>query len=208
MWSTRTAYSHKGPVWLGLISQGETDFTCHHSHRSNEAAAKVESGMGYPDWHTAMHSLRLQRIYCNGHAGVRGNEQIGRLARAPDITSGLQRGRTEVLRGLRNSLSIDRPKGKMSGEKISTLWRSVFNQTNISTISMATLEKLLRDEAERVWAFQTLRCHFEWKRKQRKGVSEKHMGRLGRGREGSGRGGGGGGRRSIPSPELFAYMLI
>ena len=38
---------------------------------------KVESGMGCPDWHTAMHSLRLQRllwIYCPGHVGM--NEQI------------------------------------------------------------------------------------------------------------------------------------
>ena len=32
-----------------------------------------KSGMGCSDWHTAMHSLRLQRllwIYCTGHAGV------------------------------------------------------------------------------------------------------------------------------------------
>ena len=34
---------------------------------------KVESGMGCPDWHTAMHSLPLQRlvwIYCPGYAAV------------------------------------------------------------------------------------------------------------------------------------------
>ena len=34
-----------------------------------EKKKKVESGMGWPDWHTAMHSLRLQRllwIYCPG----------------------------------------------------------------------------------------------------------------------------------------------
>ena len=44
---------------------------------------KVESGMGCPDWHTVMHSLRLQRllwIYCPGHAGVSGNERADRLA--------------------------------------------------------------------------------------------------------------------------------
>ena len=38
---------------------------------------KVKSGMSCPDWHTAMHSLRLQRLlwyYCPGHAGVSGNE--------------------------------------------------------------------------------------------------------------------------------------
>ena len=74
---------------------------------------KVESGMGCPDWHTAMHSLRLQRllwIYCPGHAGVSGNERADRLASTADITSGLQLGREEVLRGLRNFLNMDRLK--------------------------------------------------------------------------------------------------
>ena len=69
---------------------------------------KVESGMGCLDWHTAMHSLRQQRllwIYCPEHAGVRGNEQADRLA----STSGLRLGRAEVLRGLRNFLNMDRP---------------------------------------------------------------------------------------------------
>ena len=73
---------------------------------------KVESGMGCPNWHTAMHSLRLQRllwIYCPGHAGVSGNERADRLASTADITSGLQLGRAEVLRGLRNFLSTDKP---------------------------------------------------------------------------------------------------
>ena len=73
---------------------------------------KVESGMGCPDWHTATHSLRLQRflwIYCPGHAGVSGNERADRLASTADITSGLQLGRAEVLRGLRNFLSTDKP---------------------------------------------------------------------------------------------------
>ena len=73
---------------------------------------KVESGMGCPDWHTAMHSLRLQRllwIYCPGHAGVSGNERADRLTSTADIISGLQLGRAEVLRGLRNFLSTDKP---------------------------------------------------------------------------------------------------
>ena len=73
---------------------------------------KVESGMGCLDWHTAMHSLRLQRllwIYCPGQAGVRGNERADRLASTADITSGLRRGRTEMPWGLRNFLNMDRP---------------------------------------------------------------------------------------------------
>ena len=73
---------------------------------------KTESGMGCPDWHTAMHSLWLQRllwIYCPGHTRVSGNEQAGRLASTVDITSGLQLGKAEVFRGLKNFLNMDRP---------------------------------------------------------------------------------------------------
>ena len=43
---------------------------------------KLESGMGCTDWHTAMHSLRLQTflwIYCPRHVGVSGNKQADRL---------------------------------------------------------------------------------------------------------------------------------
>ena len=53
---------------------------------------KVESGMGCPDWHTAMHSLQLQRllwIYSPGHAGLSGNERADRLASTTDIISHL-----------------------------------------------------------------------------------------------------------------------
>ena len=73
---------------------------------------KVKSGMGCLDWHTAIHSLRLQRllwIYCPGHTGVSGNERADRLASTADITSGLQLGRAEVIRGLTNFLNMDRP---------------------------------------------------------------------------------------------------
>ena len=131
---------------------------------------KVESGMGCPDWHTAMHSLRLQRllwIYCPGHAGVSRNERADRLASTADITSGLQLGRAEALGGLRNFLDMDRPehhstdclkeRGVEKGsDRHSTLQgreRSVFNRANIGTVLWATLGRLLRDDSERVWAF-------------------------------------------------------
>ena len=119
--------------------------------------------MGCPDWHTAMHSLRLQRllyIYCPGHAGVSGNERADRLENTADITSGL-------LRGLRNFLNLDRSKHhsnnrlkergvEKGGGRHSTLLgreRSVFNQVNIGTVLRATLGRLLRDGVEHVWAF-------------------------------------------------------
>ena len=107
---------------------------------------KVESGMGCPDRHTAMHNLQLQGllwIYCPGHARVNGNEQADRLASTADITSGLQLGRAEVLRGLRNFPNIDRPehdstdrlkeweveKGSSRRSTLQGRERSVFNQT-------------------------------------------------------------------------------
>ena len=73
---------------------------------------KVESGMGCPDWHTAVYSLQLQRllwIYCPSHVGVSGNGRADRLASTADITSGLQLDRAEVLRGSRNFLNTDKP---------------------------------------------------------------------------------------------------
>ena len=72
---------------------------------------KVEYGMGCPDWHTAMHSLRLQRIVDLLSWALRsqGNERADRVASTADITSGLQLGRAEVLRVLRNFLNMDRP---------------------------------------------------------------------------------------------------
>ena len=127
--------------------------------------------MGCPDWHTAMHSLRLQRLlwaYCPGHAGVSGNERVDRLASTEYITSDLQLGRAEVLRGLRNFLNMDRPehhsifdclkeraveKGSGRHSILQGLERFVLNQTNIGSVSRTTLGRLLRDGAERVWAF-------------------------------------------------------
>ena len=94
-------------------------------------------------------------------------ERADRLASTADITSGLQLGRAEVLRGLRNFLSTDKPehhsidrlkergveKGSGRHSTLQGRERSVFNQTNIGTVSRATLGRLLRDGAERVWAF-------------------------------------------------------
>ena len=88
-----------------------------------------------------------------------------RLASTADITSGLQLGRAEALRGLRNFLdrpehhSIDRlkegrvEKGSCRHSTLQGQERSVFNQTNIGTVSRATLGRLLRDGAERLRAF-------------------------------------------------------
>ena len=127
-----------------------------------------------------MHSLRLQRlpwIYCPGHAGVSGNERADRLASTADITSGLQLGRAEVLRGLRNFLNMDRPEhhsieGKRRGERN----RPTFLPPRSRTICVQPdkywhcLEGNLGETAERrgrarMGIFRALRCHLELKLK-------------------------------------------
>ena len=76
-------------------------------------------------------------------------------------------GRAEMLRGLRNFLNKDKlehhstdclkergvEKGSGQYSTLQGRQRSVFNQANIGTVSRATLGRLLRDGAERVWAF-------------------------------------------------------
>ena len=110
---------------------------------------KVKSGMGCPDWHTAIQCLQLQRllcIYCPEQAGACRNERVDRPAGTADITSSLQLGRTEVLRGLGNFLNVDRPEhhstdrlkergvGKGSGRHFTLQGRerSVFNQQTLA----------------------------------------------------------------------------
>ena len=81
----------------------------------------------------------------------------------------MQLGKAEVLSGLGNFLNMDRPehdsidrlkergivKGSGRHSTFLGLKRSVFNETNIGTVSRATLGlgRLLRGGTERVWAF-------------------------------------------------------
>ena len=89
------------------------------------------------------------------------------MASTAYITCGLQLGKAEVLRGLMKFLNMDRPehhsidrlkereveKGSGRHSTLHGRERSVFNLANIGTVLRATLGRLLRDVAERVWAF-------------------------------------------------------
>ena len=55
------------------------------------------------------HNHPYRKDYCPGHAGVGGNEQADRLAKATDITTGLQFSRAKMLKSLRNFLNTDTP---------------------------------------------------------------------------------------------------
>ena len=134
---------------------------------------KVEIGIGTPDWHEAMNTIKLRKltwIYCPGHAGVKGNERADKLAGKAISESSLRLGRSEILRKLRSYLQeqtadhhtidrliqngIVRGSGRKSSLKGKT--RTIINQTNIGTISKTTLRRLLHRGMEAFWAFPVL----------------------------------------------------
>ena len=80
--------------------------------------------------------------------------------------SGLQLDRAEALKGLRNFLNMDRPdhhsidylkerevEKEAADIPSSKVENDLCSTRNIDTVSRATLGRLLRDGAERVWAF-------------------------------------------------------
>ena len=132
---------------------------------------KVKAGMLNTDWLDPLRCIRLGAItwmYCPGHAGVKGNERADTLAGRADIKEGLVLGKTEVLRQYRHILQANTtPEHHSIGrlqdrgvERGSGRWstlkgrdRAIINQTNVGTVSLATLGRLLRDGVERIWAF-------------------------------------------------------
>ena len=123
---------------------------------------KVKNGMGSPtgmcQWSTSTFQNSCGCTYCPGHAGVKGNDRADRLSGKATITSGLLLGRSEVLRSLKHYLcaqsqghhtidrleerSVERESARRSSLKGRE--RAIVNQTNIGTVSTATLGKLLR----------------------------------------------------------------
>ena len=131
---------------------------------------KVKSGMRSPDWNVSMVDIHLRKllwVYCPEYAGVKGNDRAKRLAGKATLTSGWLLGRSEVLRSLGHYLraksqehhTTDRleergvERGSARRSSLKGRERAVFNQTNIGTVSKATLGKLLRDGMERIWVF-------------------------------------------------------
>ena len=120
---------------------------------------KVKSGMGRPNWYVSMVDIHLRKllcVYCPGHAGVKGNDRADRLAGKATLTSGLLPGRSEVLRSLSHYLRAqsqgrhtndrleERGVERGSARRSSLKGRErvvIVNQTNIGTVSKATLGK-------------------------------------------------------------------
>ena len=131
---------------------------------------KVKSGIGSPDWNVSMveiHPRNLLWAHRPGHAGAKGNDRADRLAGKPSRASDLLLERPEVLRSLRHYLrvqsqghhTIDRlqergvERGSARRSSLKGRERAIVNQTNVGTVSKATLGKLLRDGVERIWVF-------------------------------------------------------
>ena len=109
----------------------------------------------------------FEKVYCPGHGGVKGSDLADRLAGKATLTSGLLLGRSEVLRSLRHYLraqsqghhTTDRleergvERGSVRRSSLRGRERAIVSQTNIGTISKATLGTLLKDGVEHVWAF-------------------------------------------------------
>ena len=121
--------------------------------------------MGSPDWNVSMVDIHLRSllwVYCPGHAGVNGNDRADRLAGKGTLTSGLLLGRSEVLRSSRHYLRAqsrrrleerDVERGSARRSSLKGRERAIVNQTNVGTVSKATLGKLMRDGVEHIWAF-------------------------------------------------------
>ena len=103
-------------------------------------------------------------MYCPEHAGAKGTDRVDRLANKATIASGLRLGRSEVLRSFKLYLrtqshehhNIDRleergiERGSARRSSLKGRERTVVNQTNIGTVSKATLGKLPRSGIERM----------------------------------------------------------
>ena len=126
--------------------------------------------MGCPDWNVSMVDIHLRKrmwLYCPGHAGVKGNDGADTLAGTATLTSGLLLGRSKVLRSLRHYLraqsqgqhTTDRleekraERGSIRRSSLKGRVRTIVSQTNMGSVSKATLGKLLRDGVERIRAF-------------------------------------------------------
>ena len=154
---------YKGPVWLG----GSQSSRVEGLYTKTEGSTQLAKGGGWngrPDWHTAMHSLRLQD-FC-GSTAVRTLESVGMNRQtdwqAQQIAHLVCRGawRLEELseHGQARASQLWSPEGKRSGERKQPTFHPprlgmLFSTRQTLAISRARLGRLLRDGAECIWTF-------------------------------------------------------
>ena len=153
---------------LDCLKRWQSDQMYHHRHKLNKLATKIKSGMGSPDWNVSMVNIHLRKllwVYFTGHAVVKVSKD--KLAGKATLISTLLLGRCEVLGNLRHYLRVqsrghntidrleERGVERGSDDGLEALKeegreRAIVNQTNIGTVSKATLGKFLRDGVERI----------------------------------------------------------
>ena len=114
---------------------------------------------------TRMTPVLRWRLYLSPYCHHHNDSQIDCREKYATLTSGLPLGRCEALKSLihylraqsRGHHTIDRLEGGVERSARRSFLkgreRAIVNQTNIGTVSKATLGKLLRDGVERIWAF-------------------------------------------------------
>ena len=137
----------------------------------SEECKVARSGMGSLDWHVSLlsmpdiHLRRILWMYCARHAGVKGSDRADRLAGKATITGGLRLRRSKVLKSLRHYLRAQSQghhtinhldergveRGNTQRSSLRGHESAFINQTNIGTVSRATLGKLLRNGVERIY---------------------------------------------------------
>ena len=116
-----------------------------------------------------IHLRKLLWMCCPKHAWNKENDRADRLVGKATITGGFRLGRSDVLRSLRHYLqaqsqghhTIDRleergvDRGSARRSSLKEGQRVIISQTkrNTGTVSKATMGKLPRDGAKRIWAF-------------------------------------------------------
>ena len=156
--------------WLSECSY-HSFFVCQKDQTQvSGVLAIIQTELGSPDWIASMVTIHLQkllRVYCPGHVRVKGNDCADRLAGKTTITNGLHLSRSEVLRNLRHCLQTQGQehhtinhleergleRGSARQSSLKGRKRAIVSQTNIGTISKATLGKHLRDGVEYIWTF-------------------------------------------------------
>ena len=86
-----------------IASRGDSQ-TIHAIIRTGSMSLQQKVKIGKPKLHVSMvdnHARKLLRVYCPGHAGVKGNDRADRLAGKATLTDSLLLGRSKLLRSLR-----------------------------------------------------------------------------------------------------------
>ena len=121
-----------------------------------------------------IHLRKLLWVYFPEHAGVKVNNRADRLAGKATLTGGFLLGRSEVLRSLRHYLRAKRQghhtsdrleergmgRGSARRSSLKGRERAIVNQTNIGTVSKATLRKFLRHGVKRIWTSSQPRMQY------------------------------------------------